>query len=81
MKRLSWKHSETELRKAGSQRGLESVITKGSVLEESRKTGSETHGMRLAWGIKNADGVKVSIGHFMRMKTHEFMPDCHFFLC
>lgn len=34
MRRLSWKRLETELRKAGSQRRLESVITEGSVLEE-----------------------------------------------
>lgn len=81
MRRLSWKRSDTELRKAGSQRGLESVITEGSVLEESRETGSETGGMRLAWGRRNADGVRVSIGQFMRMKTHEFMPNCHFILC
>lgn len=80
MRRLSWKRSGTELRKAGSQRRLESVVTEGSVLEESRETGSETQGTRLAWG-RGTQRVRVSIGQFMRMKTRDSMPDCHFILC
>lgn len=69
------------IKKGRKPKRTESVITEGSVLEESRETGSETHGTRLAWGRRNADGVRVSIGQFMRMKTRKFMPDCHFILC
>lgn len=47
-RRMKSKLSEAELREAGSQKGLDCVITEGSVLEESREMGSETHVKRLA---------------------------------
>lgn len=57
------------------------MITEGSVLEESREVDSETHVKSLARGRRKADGVMASIGKFMRIETHEFMPDCHLTLC